>query len=182
MKKQLKIKIENFGELKLDSVKVESFIWHLSPKRNRDSILKNGLRISNNEKLIYANNFNRDLHSMWPIPIESMYKNLNYENNNYETLKTSIIESVAPNFDFWRIDTKKTNNEWFIDPFLKDELKIYSHSQNNPNLYVCTLTPIPIDCLKLFEYCASSKEGVFVQIKKGVTHISGLKLPLKEIY
>ncbi|RAR73753.1 hypothetical protein CLV55_10372 [Flavobacterium aciduliphilum] len=170
-----------FGDLKLKPVKVEPFIWHLSPKRNREGILNRGLLIDEDKKLIYANNFNCDLHSMWPIPIESMNISFGLGFKSDESIKSSLIAAVAPYFDFWRIDTKKLATEWFVDPFLRKEIRVYSHCKNNPKSYVCTFSPISNRYLQLFEYDPNLKEEVLIIEKEGVINTLGMKLPLKKV-
>lgn len=176
-----KIKIKNIEPQILIPVKVEPYIWHLSPKRNRLSILKNGLLIGNNSNFIFANNFNYNTISMWPLPIESMNFNLGVGIINYSDAKNIILGLIGPFYDFWKIDTQKFNKQWYIDPFLKDELNTYSYCHNNPANYVCTQSSVPTKYLELFEYNPILKEEILVVKNDGVTHTYGTKLPLKKI-
>lgn len=168
-------------------VKTNHFLWHLSSKRNRKSILENGILTPhqrgylNNSNLIFANNFNEDLQSMWPLPIEAMYINFECEFKNNKALKSAIIASIANCFDFWRIDTKKLKADWYVDPFLELEIPVFSHCKQNPKSYVCTNEAIPSNCIKLFEYNMMKDEDVIIKKRNGVTHIYRTRLPLKMI-
>ena len=100
------------------------FVFHTSNKRNRESILKNGLVVG----------------------IGDSYKDNWVE---FEPIKPAIFAVNTPNYiesfglkysndyDIWRIDTQKCDNDWFID---------FNMGGDN----IMTFDNIPIDCISLF--------------------------------
>ena len=62
-----------YHNYKLKKIKVEPYVWHISPKCNRESILMHGLlpiqkELINNQfiYLLFANNFSDDITNMYP--------------------------------------------------------------------------------------------------------------------
>ncbi len=85
----------------LNRIKPQRFVYHVSKRENRKSIDQQGLRtntdngILNFQNAVFANNSNCG--DWFPFVID-VFEECNF--NDY---------------DIWRIDTNKINNEWFID-------------------------------------------------------------------
>lgn len=106
------------------NVKVEPtrYVYHSTSVDNRDGILKNGLipkSSDDSKEWVYG------IHLSYPKAIFATMVNL----------ETGIINPWKndDNVDIWRIDTKKINNEWFVDLNYVDE---------KDNRHIMTFQPI----------------------------------------
>ena len=100
------------------------FVFHSSHKKNRDSILKNGLQVNIGDS--YKDNW-----------------------NEFQPIKPAIFAVNTPNsiesfglkysndYDIWRIDTTKCNNNWYKD---------FNMGGDN----IMTFDNIPNNCITLF--------------------------------
>lgn len=159
-----------FPEMNLKKTKTQRYVYHLSYKYNRASILKKGLRgrdqHPNLAEPVFAHNkpipdliwFPFILDS-WEWKQKNKYKLI--ANSNYDFMK---IESLIKGYDVWEIDTFKINNmTWYKDPWsMKDFLNDVNYSY-----YVVTEGWIPPSVLKLYTF----HEEHYFEKGDGVAHI-----------
>ena len=134
---------------------INRYVYHVTEKSNRESILKKGLfqsggNYQNISNAVYAHNGVIPQYCWYPW--------------NIDWLSTRLLDE----YDYWRIDTRKLGAVWFFDHVMyKDS---FSRPINN-TLYVYTKNHIPAECLTLFTH-QESKE-YFYQ-KDGVAHVRRL--------
>jgi hypothetical protein len=91
------------------------FVYHVSLKTNRESILKNGLlpmaydisEWTRTSKLRYPDSIfvnNQDDYSWWFYIADGMWQDINIDK-----------------YDIWKINTSQLNNSWFIDENMNDK-------------------------------------------------------------
>ena len=101
-------------EIKLQTIRLNRFVWHVTYKENRRSIGLNGLKTEFTYKgAVFANNQSESLFNMWPLPIDGWDPGF------------SVYD-----YDFWRIDTLKAGVTWYLDPFMEDDYKAYFFKPN----------------------------------------------------
>jgi hypothetical protein len=119
----------------IQPVKPKRYLWHVTRKHNRNSIIQHGLRTElSAHKCIFANNQSRNIDFFYPFCIHLFYET--FEDEQY-------LE-----YDYWRIDTKKVKADWFIDPNMKNGPKEYMGSSKN---FLFTQSSIPKEALRLFK-------------------------------
>lgn len=175
--REQKIYGTRYGQpFELEPVKVKPFIWHVTSKNHRSAIQTNGLLPI--KGLLFANNFGHNIENMWPVRFQYDIGYGIYGCDWNTTLK--IVEhTMGDRFDFWRIDTRKTNARWFVDPILANEW--HGWGLESMYHYVCTPDKVGINTLKLFEFNPEFKEKTYVKRSEGVAHISFNLLPLKMV-
>jgi hypothetical protein len=200
-------KEKNYGfrygqKYELEPVRVKRFIWHVSYQyhNNRNSILENGLlpldcikfdlncydapnkplakQAQRTKGLLFANNLGHDLERMWPVRYQYDIGYPDFD-CNFETLLLIVRYHMGDKFDFWRIDTQKTNARWFVDPILAQEW--YGWGLDSKYHYVCTPDRVNPEALTLFEFEPDYAEKCFVKWSDGVAHVSFNQLPLKRV-
>lgn len=201
-RKEVVVEKMNDGELfkykniyhnyKLKKIKVEPYVWHISPKCNRESILMHGLlpiqkELINNQfiYLLFANNFSDDITNMYPIASliydDTHYIEIPESENEKSKLVKKFEKMYCPRYDFWRINTKISANDWFIDPNLELDLRITNIGANNPKKYVCTKQKIKPKALDLFAYDGKFSKKNVIKGNNCVLHIVSDQLPLKRV-
>lgn len=116
-------------------IKPERFVWHVTSKQNRRSILATGLDAQKSEhKCVCANNQSRNILFFYPFCIDNYHGSL--RGNDF-------LE-----YDYWRIDTRKVDADWYIDPNMSGGPSEFMGSDRN---FVVTETSIPVEALTLFE-------------------------------
>jgi len=169
----------------LEPVRVKRFIWHVTHKfqKNRNSILENGLLpydegqfVKPGNGLVFANNLDHDLMHMWPVRF-SYDQGYGIYGSNWETVLMILNYEMGIRFDFWRIDTQKTNARWFVDPILAEEW--WGWGLDSKYHYVCTPDCVIPEALALFEFEPEYREKSFIKRGDGVAHVSFNQLPLK---
>ena len=121
-------------EIKLQTIRPNRFVWHVTYKENRRSIGLNGLKTEFTYKgAVFANNQSESLFNMWPRPIDGWDTGF------------SVYD-----YDFWRIDTLKAGVKWYLDHFMEDDYKAYGCRSKFD--YICTLEDIRTDAMKLYFY------------------------------
>jgi hypothetical protein len=119
----------------IKKIQPQKFVWHLSPKKNRASILYSGLNtLMIDDKCVCANNQSHNILFFYPFCLDIYFDRFSYE----DMLK----------FDFWRIDTRKVKGEWYIDPNMERGPKNYMGSSKN---FIITEASIPVEALTLFK-------------------------------
>ena len=112
----------------------QKYVWHLSPRRNRKSIMKKGLISSLSEhNCVFANNQSVNIDLFYPFCVNIYYDRINEED---------YLE-----YDYWRIDTSKIQATWYIDPNLSNGPREYMGKNEN---FIVTETSIPPNALKLY--------------------------------
>lgn len=190
--------VRHLKKYELEPAKVNRFIWHVTYGyfENQNSIRENGLlpwdcgqfdvfcynsanpQLKPGQGLVFANNLDYDLELMWPVRFQYDIGYPNYDCNS-ETLHLIVKYEMGIKFDFWRIDTHKTDARWFVDPLLAQEW--YGWGLDSKYHYVCTPDRIQKEALSLFEFAPEYGEKTFVKRGEGVAHISFNKLPLKRV-
>ncbi|KHJ37522.1 hypothetical protein PBAC_22400 [Pedobacter glucosidilyticus] len=153
-------------------VKTNRFIYHVSHTGFRKSILKNGLHCNADEmygfrSAIFAHNsaipdyswfpFCFDVCWFWEDSVDFVGSKDNFESFAYLTEKYG--------YDFWRIDTWKIKNEWFLDDIGMND---FNEGSKYP-FFVVTFEDIPPSALKRYEFHPEHK----VIKLDGVAHIQG---------
>jgi hypothetical protein len=100
----------------------DRYVYHVSPRKNRESILLNGLVLKNSSE------------SKWDA--EYAYPKSIFAMNGVDTRKVDLWQRGIG--DVWRIDTKKLSNKWWDDLNIGDKSKA-----------IMTFDPIPPKYLKL---------------------------------
>jgi hypothetical protein len=182
-----------YGEsYELEPINVKRFIWHVTPKKNRANIFLNGLLPSENNNvnrplpdkhrpnkgLLFANNLNHDLMNMWPVRFQ-YDQGFGFYEYGWKTVLMMVNHTMGCGFDFWRIDTKKTDAQWFVDPILAGEW--WGWGLDSKYHYVCTPDRIGVEALALFEFEPEYAGKSFIKRGDGVAHISYNHLPLKRV-
>lgn len=120
----------------------------------RESISRNGLVLGKKEELVFANNGINDINFMFPLWLDK------YAQDVYNPAKTEM--GWVSVYDFWRIDTKKCEGNWFVDPFMEKDLNLLEKNELGsvvPANFVCTDKPIPVEALKLFRFNEAAYES-----------------------
>ena len=118
----------------------KKYIWHLSYKKNRQSILNNGIKVMKRNYAVFANNMSltqENITRFWPIPIDRF----DFENGMPE------VNELFTYYDFWKIDTTKLDHIWRVDPKLRQDLKGYR--LRSVYDYVCSKKDIPANVIEL---------------------------------
>ena len=147
------------NKLSKKPVTTNRYLWHLKYNYHKSdlSLAANGLICSENYA-VFAHNCLYDFELLYPYLYD--------KNNYYHNFKLE-------NYSFWRIDTHLLdNNEWFVDPNMKGELR-YNSYRAKPTNYICTLNNIPNTALKLFNFNRNRYESknVFLNINNGVANV-----------
>lgn len=185
MRKEKNYGIHFGSKYELEPAKVKRFIWHVTRKEKRESIIQYGLLTAQKHynssrpisNLLFANNLDHDLMNMWPVRF-SYDQGYGIEGSNYETNLMIVNYEMGIGFDFWRIDTHKANAQWFVDPILAQEW--WCWGLESKYHYVCTPNCIAPAALTLFEFEPEYREKSFIKWGDGVAHISFNQLPLKK--
>ncbi len=105
------------------------YVWHISRKENRKTILELGIVARHPEGGVWANNAERIDH-FYPWIIDG----------------TDFVDYTE--MDFWQIDTWKINHTWRVDPFMHCIDGTPSSRRN----YICTKNNIPKHAITLYNF------------------------------
>jgi hypothetical protein len=149
-------------------IKTRRFVYHLTYKVHRESILKKGLLANCYENqyknAIFAHNTSKPSHLWYPYVLDVYdipYHLLNIVVNNDYCIETDFL---LLNYDIWRIDTKALKRQWYFDNIAISQ---FLEGENYP-YYVMTFGNIPPTALKLVNL---SKPFEIEFKKKEVAHI-----------
>jgi hypothetical protein len=130
---------------------VAKYVYHLTYKYNRESILREGLinLYAEKDQRVFAHNTDR-FETCWYWFCLDMYESrirrFNYAYEEYiHDCKSLLRYAVNSYYDIWRIDTEKVNKDWYIDYVgLYDQLE-----KVKENYYVKCYNAIDVDALTL---------------------------------
>lgn len=160
----------------LEPIKPKRFIWHVTAKRNRESISRRGL--IPHEKLVFANNQNLSIQKMWRV-MDNLYEAWVYFlfSDRHAFDWTAERDLICKDLDFWRIDTEISECQWFIDPFLANG---YDHCGGlSARHYICTPQRIFPEALQLYTFDAAMENKLFIKQYDGCASVGLSTLPLK---
>ena len=66
-----------------------------------------------------------------------------------DSVKT--VMNTMTSYDFWRIDTLRLNEEWYVDPLMSSDIE-KRYPKMNKHWFICTRQNIPPTALKLFTF------------------------------
>ena len=133
-------------------IQTTRYLYHLTYKRNRISIKKNGLKAGTNKGIgfknaVFAHNSKLITLNWYPIVLD------HYEWEEFEgvfyTMDDYLIYCIQQTYDIWEIDTYLLNRKWFIDGVGENDFK--SRIDKIDDLYVMTYGDIPLSAIKLCE-------------------------------
>jgi hypothetical protein len=120
------------------------FVWHVRKKNLNDDlyVAAYGLNYKKNF-IVLANNRCWSFENMFPY-----FQDFKKANKNDLNFRDAILED----YSFWRIDTAISSCDWYVDPFLKENLNKAGLSNAHAKNYILTLDNIPTEALKLFSF------------------------------
>jgi hypothetical protein len=140
MKKQCVTELEKIKN-------ISRYVWHIKPcdPSSALSIAEQGL-IGKKENLVFAHNNLRLLEDSYPYFIDC------YDFMMYRDIKPKEFFSV---YEYWRIDTSLLDFDWFIDPYMVEDISVYCSRFASVENFICTPNNIPPHALKLFNFVYS---------------------------
>jgi hypothetical protein len=148
--------------------KSRRFVFHVSPKRNRESILEFGLLPrgkrgyfkhypkENPDAKLFVHNF--------PFPV----LNLDFSELVYPFAVYGYYDDLPEDYDYWLIDTKGLDNIWHIDFLMLYDLNGFFKG-NSYGYHLWSPTPIPVEAITLCEFDEGLRDYCDVLlIKRGV--------------
>ena len=112
------------------------YIWHVSPKKNRDSIARCGIICGmGREGGLWANNHNI-VTEFYPWAIDGPFGG----------------EPDCENYDFWRIDTLKAGVEWKMDPYMHVWATGHQAAWEERKRFICTLSHVSRRAISLYKF------------------------------
>jgi len=170
MKKTFQYKNEPFT---VHPAKTERFVWHLTrPTKRLDIAVEGILPIYG---MVFANNDNEKIGHMWHWDVED-YFNCSIFNHQDLRMHFHLEEKYCPStahLDFWRIDTKKVDAQWYYDANL--------YYYGNTHRYVCTPSAIPKEAIALFHFDSRFFEKLSVEKTNGTASCRINNLALKKV-
>jgi hypothetical protein len=160
----------------LEPVRVLPFIWHVARQDNRRGIQEHGLLPI--KGLLFANNLDHELMKMWPVRFRYDIPYC-HVSSDVDTIRLYDQYAMGCGFDFWRIDTKKANVKWYVDPILAEEY--WGWGLDTMYHYVVTPKPVGLDALELFVFDPEVELCPTVRAADGVAHVAYNRLPLRKI-
>ena len=171
-------------------VDVIKYVYHISYQRNRQSILKNGLKANSKpntigfENAVFAHNYAEIDVEWYPLTMDKYDWNSYYPEEYYPDedcpneedprvlgMTDTILKRFEDYYDVWQIDTEKLSRQWYRDEVAESE---FEKSLFRPEyLYVVTFGDIPRDCIKRARIKVSFKSTKF---NWGVVSMRRLKL------
>lgn len=121
----------------------ETFVWHLAPKRLRKSIQEHGLLPElSKHACIFVNNQSQDICLFFPFCID-FYMDEIGKNGHFG------------DFDYWRIDTRLVEADWYLDINMATGEKVLSpedwaYYAGKVENFIATEQSIPPAALRLF--------------------------------
>jgi hypothetical protein len=125
-------------------IKPNRYLFHVSPESCREGIKEKGLLVSCYGKGVpcgvYAHNLLTEPNWTW-YPFFLDYQDW--------TLDTNIDLKLC--YDYWRIDTQKVSNRWFIDFVARNDFGS-TIGQDPGDMYVYSDEYVPVEALQLFKF------------------------------
>ena len=148
----------------------EQHIYHISYRKNRESILRDGLKANSNENIgysnaVFAHNCTFPTIDWYPCVIDHYMWNWKDGEGfiNMDPTSKELIVAFKEMYDIWRIDSVKLKKQWFIDTVGELEFKGSLYKQKK--LYILCFGDIPVECIQL---CPELKtEYRLIQMKTG---------------
>ena len=135
-------------------IKTQRFLYHFTRNYSRSEINQKGL-IGSSSKVIgynnavFAHNDSLPDSSWYPFCFDECWNWGPY----YENIDNFEVYCQIMDYDFWRIDTWKIKNTWFIDNVAASNFNTGKDPRNiDLKLYVVTFEDIPRNALKLFKF------------------------------
>jgi hypothetical protein len=155
-------------KLPITKIKTHRYLFHVAHPTFRNEILKWGLFTNGKEnsiipKGVYAHNLlSKPTYDWYPFvyPFET-------DNNLEEIYGNNILTA----YDYWRIDTHKINNEWFIDYAAREDFKELL-GYDPKKMYVYTNKDVSLRALTLFRF--QNEENWDFKGEKGAFHFRGI--------
>lgn len=143
----------------------QMFVWHVTLRENRESILKYGLRTDKSEhNCIFANNLGKKIKLFYPFCIE-----------RYDG---SFREGNLIKYDYWRIDTTLIDVEWYIDPNMRNGPKEFMENEQDYIVTDCRIPKYAIDLFEVPPFFYHKTVSVLILCKEKTTGIKH-RIPLK---
>jgi hypothetical protein len=118
----------------IEKITPERYVWHVAPIEKRSLILQNGLVPKLNEhNCIFANNQSTNILFFYPFCLD--------------VFDGTFRDNHLLQYDYWRIDTKDVEANWYIDPNMKNGPQEYMGDEKN---FIVTENHIPRKSLELF--------------------------------
>ena len=146
--------------------KSRRFVFHVSPKSNRESILEFGLLTSCKGRFKHCPEEKSDaklfVHN-FPFPVLHQ----DFGNLVYPTAVYCGHNDPPEEYDYWLIDTKGLDNIWYIDFVMLNDLILFKDI--GYGLHLWSPTPIPAEAIRLCEYDGGLRDYCdILSIKRGV--------------
>lgn len=150
-------------------VKTNRFLFHVSLKKNRKSILKKGLighpeEINGYTNAVFAHNSSIPAYRWYPFCFDVDWY-WDYSMTFDDPMDDFAYQMKKNGYDFWRIDTWQLKNRWFLDNVGMNDF----YEGSNYPLFVVTFDNIPPYALKRYKIHAEPK---IIRLN-GVAHIEG---------
>lgn len=146
------------------------YVYHVAHNSSREYIRKNGLTGCSSEGIgyenaIFAHNTSVPSYHWYPFCFDLLYE---YDLSNIEIKDPELDFAWIANltgYEFWRIDTRKIPNKWYIDHIgMEDFHRICSRP-----VFIVTFEDIPAEALTLYQMHCEGK----VRWNDGVAHVQG---------
>lgn len=115
-----------------EKVNPPQYIYHISEKQNRNGIFQNGLKASVGDSYKGWTKTDKSI----PAIFATIGKDLNDITGGLENFQS----------DIWRIDTTKSDNDWFVDKHFE---KFKDFGMKNP--HIVTFSSIPRNAIDLID-------------------------------
>jgi hypothetical protein len=154
--------------LPISKIKTNRYLFHVAHPISREGILKWGLLTNGKENSVipegvYAHNLlSKPTYDWYPFVLIGDYDNELGKIYGNEPLRL---------YDYWRIDTHKIDNEWFIDYAARGDFKVLL-GYDPKKMYVYTTKDISLRALTLFRF--QNDECWDFKGEKGSFHFRGI--------
>lgn len=128
----------------MKKVRTKRKLIHVSSRRNRKSILENGIRAGSNNYLGYSNMvFAHNSYVITPNWYPLIFNAVEFEiayDHCFKKGKDVFFYFIENYLDFWEIDSVSLNRSWYLDELGDKEFRHYG--ENGENLFVRTFGSI----------------------------------------
>lgn len=139
----------------LQPIAPNRFVFHISPKKNRDAINQLGIKAFSSKVIGYENQVfahNSQYIDLNWYPIVMNYYSWEYWYDFDNTIsfpddRKALLQMVPDIYDIWAIDTALLNRKWCIDEIGQKEFG--GSFFNSKQLYITTTGDVPRDCIQL---------------------------------
>ena len=129
-------------------------VYHISYRKNRESILKNGLKANSNDRLgfsnaVFAHNCSFPTKNWYPCVLD--YYNWGWDKEfqgiNWDPNSAVFEQAFDRMYDIWAIDTITLKRKWFVDELGEKEFgkSVYSAKE----LYIVSFSDIRKEHIEL---------------------------------